>query len=386
MKVLYLSITSEIGGADLALLRSIEELDKDEFQPIVGLPGEGPLVEPVRAAGAETVFFPMQRLRRTLNPVWYLKYLRSYGSTCCRIAEYARDHDVDLIHTNSLPNIYGARAARLAGRPHLWEVRELDLRPRLVRAALTRMALRSSDRVVAMSGTIADGLFGGASEQVRIIYGAVDLESFCPDPGAAARLHERFGFGAGFRTAGIWCRFDEWKGLPVAIRAAGLLAKDMPRFRLLVAGGPTAGHESYAEELRRLAEREAPGAVVFTGWLAPGEIPSFVAGLDVAVHASTGPEPFGLVIAEAMAAGTPLVAPRIGSPLELVEHGVDGLLYEAGNPAALAIAIKRFLDEPETSAACTAAGRAKAERLFNVKTNVRQLEDIYRELVPGGRQ
>ncbi len=384
MKVLYLSITSEIGGADLALLRTVRELDRSEFQPAVALPGPGPLVEAYKAAGAQTVFFPLKRLRRTLNPFWYLSYMASFGATCRKIAGFVRESGVDVVHTNSLPNLFGARSARLAGVPHVWQVRELDLRPRLVRAALVRRALRGADRIVTVSGTVARELFGRGREKVSVVYDAVDLERFVPDPGAGARLRARFDLPPESRLAGIWCRFDEWKGIPVAIRAAGLLARDVPGFRLLVAGGPTAGHEGYARELKRLAEREAPGAVVFTGWLDPESVPEFVAGLDIAVHASTGPEPFGLVIAEAMAAGAPLVAPRLGSPLELVEHQADGLLCEAGIPVALAVAIKRLLDDAELARGCAAAGRAKAERLFDVKKNVRKLEEIYRQLAGGG--
>lgn len=384
MKVLYLSITSEIGGADLALLRTVENLSRPEFEPLVALPGDGPLVRAFEDAGARTVFFPMRRLRRTLNPFWYLGYLSSYHGTCRAIARFALEQGVDLVHTNTLPNLYGSVAARLAGLPHVWEVREIDLRPRIVRSWLVRRALRGSSRIVTMSGSIAGELFPAHRGRTTVIYGSVDLESFKPDPGAGARLRQRLGLPPRSRLAGIWCRFDEWKGLPTAIRAAGLLSKDSPKFRLLVAGGATAGHQQYERHLRLLAEEVAPRAVLFTGWLEPGRMPGFVAGLDVAVHASTSPEPFGLVIAEAMAAGVPLLAPRIGSPLELVEHEEDGLLYEAGNPAALAVAIKRCLDEPELARACAAAGRSKAERLFDVRANVRKLEALYRELAGEG--
>jgi glycosyltransferase involved in cell wall biosynthesis len=385
LKILFLSITSEIGGADLAMLRTVRELDRAEFQAVVAFPEDGPLVEAFRQAGAETVFFPMKRLRKTFNPFWHLKYLTSFSKTCRSLCEYIAAHGVDLVHTNSLPNLYGSGAARRAGVPHIWEIREIDLRPRIVRRWLVRQAHRGADRIVAMSQTIKKAL-ALRPEKLAVIYGSVDLGSYVPDTSASSSLHDRLELPANCRLAGIWCRFDEWKGLPVAIRAAGLLAKDRPDFRLLIAGGPTAGHEQYADYLKALAGKEAPGAIVFTGWLAPDDIPGFVAGLDVAVHASTSPEPFGLVIAEAMAAGTPLVAPRIGSPLELVAHKQDGLLYEAGNPTALAVAVKRFLDDPELAAACAKAGRVKAEELFDVKENVRKLESIYRELAKGGNE
>jgi glycosyltransferase involved in cell wall biosynthesis len=384
VKILYLSVTSEIGGADLALLRMVRALDRSAFRALVGLPGDGPLVESFRAAGAEVAFFQMGRLRRTANPMWYARYLSGYSGTCRAIARYAREQGADVIHANSLPNLYGAGAARRAGLSCVWHARELDLRPAFVRRGLARRALRQADRVVAVSGTVAQGLFGRAPRgKVAVIYDSVDTAAFRPDPGARAALRSRLELAADARLAGIWCRFDEWKGLPVAIRAAGLVAREVPGFTLLVAGGPTAGHDEYAEKLRELAGREPAGAVRFVGWLSPEEVPGFVAGLDVAVHASTSPEPFGLVIAEAMAAGIPLVAPRLGSPLELVEHGLDGLLYAAGSHDELAAAIRRFLAEPELARECAAAARAKAERLFDVHANVRRLEEVYRGVIAG---
>lgn len=390
MKILFLSVTSELGGADLALLRTVENLSRPEFETVVLLPGDGPLAANFRAAGADVRFLPMQRLRNTLNPLPHLRFLAGYRGTCRRIAALAREVRADVVHSNTLPMVYGARAARLAGLPHVWEVREMGLRPAAVQEALAAMALRGSTRIVAMSGSIAREVFGGPGgtlpEKLSVIYGSVDLERFRPDPAAGARLRERFGLPPESRAAGIWCRFDEWKGIPAAIRAAGILAREVPGFRLLVAGGPTEGHAAYAEWLRELAARTARGAVLFTGWLPPEETAGFVAGLDVAVHASTRPEPFGLVIAEAFACGTPLVAPRLGSPLELVEDGADGLLYDAGEPKALAAAVRRFLDEPGLRERCARAGRGKAERLFDIRRNVRQLEDIYRGLAAAPRR
>jgi glycosyltransferase involved in cell wall biosynthesis len=382
LKILFLSITSEIGGADLAMLRTIRALDRSRFQPLVALPGDGPLVAAFRQAGAVTAFFPMRRLKNTLDPLWHLKYLAFFRASCRQLAEYVTSNGVELVHTNSLPNLYGARASRLANVPHVWEIREIDLRPRIVRRWLVRQAHHHADRLVAMSRTISSQL-SLRTDKTSVIYGSVDLSTYAPDASAGDSLRRRFELPPGSPLAGIWCRFDEWKGLPVAIRAAGLLARDLPGFRLLVAGGPTAGHEGYAADLRALAERDAPGAVVFTGWLQPDEIPAFVAGLDVAVHASTRPEPFGLVIAEAMAAGTPLVAPRLGSPLELVEHGSDGLLYEAGNAPALAVAVRRLLDDRNLARSCAEAGRSKAQELFDIRRNVRRLEEVYRELLEG---
>jgi glycosyltransferase involved in cell wall biosynthesis len=105
--------------------------------------------------------------------------------------------------------------------------------------------------------------------------------------------------------------------------------------------------------------------------------------LDVVVHASTQPEPFGLVIAEAMACGRPVIATAAGGAAEIVDDGVDALTVPPSDPQALADAIRRLALDPELRSRMGAAGRAKAERRFDRARLAAEAIPIYRAVVEG---
>jgi glycosyltransferase involved in cell wall biosynthesis len=105
-----------------------------------------------------------------------------------------------------------------------------------------------------------------------------------------------------------------------------------------------------------------------------------LARLDILVHASLIPEPFGQVVVEGMAAGLPVVAPRAGGPSEVIEHDVTGLLYEPGDARALASCIGDLADDPGRRDRLGRAATAKA-RDFAPEIIAAQLSEMYRALL-----
>jgi glycosyltransferase involved in cell wall biosynthesis len=106
-----------------------------------------------------------------------------------------------------------------------------------------------------------------------------------------------------------------------------------------------------------------------------------MAALDVLVHTSIRPEPFGLVMVEAMATERPVVAADDGGVREVVEAGVTALLAQPRDHEAVAAAVREILSDPTRAAAMGKAGRARAERLFEVGGYVRRIEAVYSELL-----
>lgn len=103
--------------------------------------------------------------------------------------------------------------------------------------------------------------------------------------------------------------------------------------------------------------------------------------MDVAIHASTNPEPFGRVLIEAMALGRPLIAPREGGPLEIVVDGETGLLVPPRDPRALAGAIDRLVADAGLRIRMGAAGRARVEAVFDIRHHVAAMEAIFDEML-----
>jgi glycosyltransferase involved in cell wall biosynthesis len=163
---------------------------------------------------------------------------------------------------------------------------------------------------------------------------------------------------------GLVATFARWKGHQVFLQAAASVAGT---HRFYVVGGPiyaTGGSQWSLDGLRaRAAALGVADRVGFTGFVE--DVPSAMRGLDVVVHASTEPEPFGLVILQAMACGRPVIVTAVGGACELIEPGENALAVPAGNSAALVRAIERLAAEPALRARLAKAGRANVEARFS---------------------
>jgi glycosyltransferase involved in cell wall biosynthesis len=270
----------------------------------------------------------------------------------------------------------------------VWHVHDYVSARRLMARALRRLAPRAA-AAVAVSRSVATDLRGvcGPALRVEVVHNAVDLERFTPR-GPRAPLHELAGMTApqpGTIDVGLVATMGLWKGHEVFLRALALLPPELP-VRGYVVGGriyATTGSEVDPDLLRRTAaELGLAGRVGFTGFV--DDAPAALRALDVVVHASTQPEPFGLVIAEAMACARPVVVSAAGGAGEIVADAAAALAVPPGDAEALAAAILRLAEDGGLRAALAAAGREKAEREFDRARLARQVAPLYRSLAGGG--
>jgi glycosyltransferase involved in cell wall biosynthesis len=217
---------------------------------------------------------------------------------------------------------------------------------------------------------------------VHAVHNAVDLDRFHPE-GPALSLHGRAGMPPpppGAMTVGLVATMGLWKGHEVFLRALALLPRDLS-LRAYVVGGRiyrTAGSEVDPNALRRqAAELGIADRVGFTGFV--DDPAAAMRALDVVVHASTAPEPFGLVIAEAMACGRPVVVSDAGGAAEIADAGA--LRVPPGDAAALAGALLRLAGDAQLRARLGRAGRAHAEAHFGRARLAAQVGDVYRRVV-----
>jgi glycosyltransferase involved in cell wall biosynthesis len=360
------------------------------------LPGRGPLLERVERAGAHAVVLPqppsLARLGESAgaDAGWPLVARASLGLRLAaaagtlpaytrRLAKILAAHDVDVLHTNGLKaHVLGARAA---GRAALvWHLHEYISHRPVTRRLLVRHASRCA-AILANSRSVADevGAVLGAGPSIRIVRNAVDLDAFSPI-GPAADLDALAGFPANGPSTvriGLVAAFGRWKGHEVFVRAMAALPSDLP-VRGYVIGAPlydTAGSQWGEAELRRLvADAGAVDRVGFTGYV---PAPEAMRALDIVVHASTQPEPFGLVIAEAMASGRALVTSGLGGAAELVEPGVDAETHTAGDPASLARVLEKLVRDPAYRTAIAERGGLAARTRFDPRRLAAALVEVY---------
>ena len=162
-------------------------------------------------------------------------------------------------------------------------------------------------------------------------------------------------------------RLTRWKGQDVFLRALADVAV-RPQHVYLV-GGTFFGEEPYREELERLA-KELDLPVTFTGHVDDPE--KYMSLSDILVHCSVIAEPFGKVVVEGMNAGCAVVAARPGGTTEIVEHGVNGLLFDAGDKGQLIAVLDELIGDRRTASATSEAGKVRAAR-FDVTESARDV-------------
>jgi PEP-CTERM/exosortase A-associated glycosyltransferase len=313
-----------------------------------------------------------------------------------RLAEIIPQLKPDVLHAHSpsLNAVAALRAGRRFGIPVVYEVRafwedaavdhgttkENGLRYRATRA-LETWALRRADAVT----TICEGLRkdivarGIPAGKVTVIPNAVDIDKFSVGGIADRELKARLGL-SGSRLVGFIGSFYAYEGLDVLLRAVPLLAARMPDLRVLLVGG---GPQDQA--LRKLAaDLKIEDKVVFTGRVPHEEVPKYYDLLDVLVYPRHAMRLTDLVTPlkplEAMAQGRVLAASDVGGHLELIADGKTGVLFKAGDPAALADKLAGLLDTQESWPALRAAGRHYVETERNWGVSVARYKSIYGQL------
>ena len=198
-----------------------------------------------------------------------------------------------------------------------------------------------------------------------------------PDPEAVAAARARYRQGAGPLLA-FAGRLVKEKGVADLLHAVALLRPRLPDLRLVVAGeGPErAAFERLAGELG-IAER-----VAFAGWQGADQVPHLMAAADAYVGPSRrGPdgtaEAQGLTFAEAMLAGTPVIATRLGGIVDAVRHEDTGLLVDEAAPDQIAAAVERLARRPDLAAQLSANGRRLAKDVFTRAASARAFADLY---------
>lgn len=333
------SFLPTVNGVSNSVCRILEHFAATGHQALVITPG----CPPTEYAGHQVVGVPGVGLPGYRSFVLGLPYARIEPL----LAEFAPD----VVHLASpiMLGVAGATAARrldvpsvavfqtdVAGFARQYGFRGAD---RVIWSWLRRVH-RQADRTLVPSSATLDQLRGRGIERLAMWRRGVDTVRFDPRHRSAA-LHDRLAPN-GETVVGYVGRLAGDKRVHLLTHLA-----DLPGVRLVVVGdGPAAP---------RLRER-LPGAV-FPGFLTGAELSTMYASLDVFVHTGAD-ETFCQAIQEAMASGLPVVAPAAGGPLDLVQPGRTGMLYEPDSVYGLRSAVRYLAGQPELRAAYGRRARA----------------------------
>lgn len=378
-RILFLDHVGALGGAELALL-DVARAYRESCTFM--LFSDGPFRNRLSDVGVRVEVLEggtqLHSVRRETR--WPgLRAASQVASLAFKVARRARVHDA--IHANSQKAfVVACLAGVIARRPVIWDLNDLLLPEHFSRTNImldVMLANFMAVRVIANSKASADALVaqGGDQAKVRVVYNGLDPAPF----DAVTQLEidtARHQLGLdGVPVVGVFGRLAEWKGQHIAIEAMA----DLPGVHLILVGDALFGEQAYAHRLRNLAASLGlQDRVHFLGFRT--DIPRLMRMVDVVLHTSTSPEPFGRVIVEGMLARQPVIATRAGGVSEILTHGDTGIMVPPGDPIALTKAIRQVLDEPHTAERLAASGRDHAEKEFTVDAMVqamtRNMEEV----------
>lgn len=377
-RVLFVNHTGMLGGGELTLLE-VARMMRDRCEVL--LLSDGPFRPALEAAGVRTTVqgggSPLLAMRRDQGGG--IRVAAAAARSALGVARRARRFD--LIYANSQKAfVVAAAAGKFARRPVLWYLHDI-----LSPANFSRNNLRvvvglanvACARVLGNSQATLHAFRreGGREGLAHLAYPGIDPREYL---GVSRREVERARASISPHPGpviGVFSRLAPWKGQHVVLDAAARL----PEVQIALVGEALFGEHDYAEALR--ARAQALGIadrVHFLGFRS--DVPALMQAVDVVVHSSISPEPFGRVIVEGMLAARPVIATRAGGAVEILQHGRTGLLVGPGSSAELAREVGRLLHDPDQRRQLGWEARADAIRRFSLAPSLATLDAHIREV------
>lgn len=370
-----------VGGSHRVLVDLVLNVDRARVDPVVLFYEHNRYVEPLRAVGVHVIVYAEERkhesaVRAAGGTRKYLDYL---GAIRRRLG-LIRAEQIDVVHLNNSPRVgYDdwVPAARIAGvHVMAFAAGDANLQP-----WLARLSARHLDHIIAPSRYMAAAMeeVGVRAERLSTIHLGVDIARLRA-AAAVDRTEVRTALGVGTDDvlAIMVGNVREWKGQHVVIDAYRQLPPDVrQRLQVRFVGATGEPHGAYGATLR--AQLEALGANERVQLLGPrDDIPALYAAADLALHASIRPEPFGLVVPEAMVQGIPVIASKFGGPGEVLTNAT-GRLFDPSVPQQLTEHLIQLVRDDALRQSLGASARAAVEN-YSIAAMVNGVTDVYDRL------
>lgn len=406
-RILFVDLAPSVGGSVISLYGLIKGLDRSSYEPRVVLRASNPYASSFRKLGVPLSMLQehsrastsvgegvVSSVRQGRLAQWLKHsplgerlvhlagfYMRVYPALLRQareLGEVIRAWRPDLIHLNDIIRVSraGIMAAKRTGVPAICHLRAMGSRNHY-----DRWLSRSLRGYICISQAVDrhQRTLGGRIAPSWVVYNGLDLAEI-DQAVDAGQVRAELGLTSQDLLIGCVGRLVEWKGQHIFLQALAKLAPSYPRLRGLIVGVPEANTRDYAQGLVELAhELNLDGVVTFAGFRS--DVPRLLRALDVTVHPSTSPEPFGRDIIESMAAGTVVVGTDAGAVPEIIEDGVTGMIVPPSDADAMARAIAYVLDHPQEAETWRRAARKNVERRFSLERYVNGVERVYEELL-----
>jgi glycosyltransferase involved in cell wall biosynthesis len=381
-----------IGGSHYCLFNLIDALDRNKYEPLVMFYEFNKNLEHYYNKYNAVIY--RKPLGKNFNPpfsslnVPFLVFRKCYNFFSCSIIPFVKfsifiiKNRVDVIHLNNSANVgwEWLISGKLLKRKCITHQRG---NPKISR--LVRIGAALFDSIICMSQSTEKYMNeNGVLRRTITIYDGMDPQEFQKRIKRPANLvrKEYIPDDSSF-LIGMVGNFQEWKGQFTVVQAVSLLVKKYPTLVCLLIGDVSRKYRKDSEYFARIRqevrERSLENNVVITGYRS--DIPELMNALDILIHASTIPEPFGMVVLEGMCLKKPVIATNIGGPTEIIENGVSGILVPPGDPTALAEKIEYLLEDPELREKIGGNAFKRVEEKFSLEEFSSQINKFYKDFL-----
>lgn len=367
-KILFLHSSSELYGSDKSLLNLINKLDRTKYQIYVMLPSQGALVKKLEETNNCKVIIKSIAVLRRKNLTFkgFFDYFCQFFSSIKYLKKFIREQNIDIVYTNTSVVFPGGIAAKSLNKKSVWHVREI-ISNKYENFFVKKIVNKYADVIIGNSKATLDSIIIDKKKGM-VVYNVVDVKS---DFLGAEVNNKPF-------TIGMAGRINRWKGQDYFIDAALKVLEDYPDVIFLIAGDVFEDEDYLKRNLeKKISESGHSEKIKLLGLVSNME--KFYHSLNIFVLPSIKPEPFGLVILEAMAREIPVIATNFGGPSEIIQNDVTGILVEPQNASELANKIKYLINDSEKRKIIAKNGQKMQQEVFSIDEYIQKIQGVLDE-------
>jgi glycosyltransferase involved in cell wall biosynthesis len=242
--------------------------------------------------------------------------------------------------------------------------------------------MHQAAKVIGVSNAVSKSVYqyGMVNDKIITVYDSVDMVAF--EKAVIERLKTRHevGLKESDVATGIFGRIVPWKGQLEFTYAALQAIKVNQKIKVVIVGDESDGLEDYFNKIKDVIHRSGyQDHFILTGY--KEDVEELFAAMDIVVHASIEPEPFGMVVIEAMAASKPVIATNAGGPSEIINSMVEGILVPPGDIKEMTAAILELVNDSAKRESMGRRGHAKVRTQYTNQIISSKIEKVYQDLM-----
>ena len=388
IKIVFLEhcIDNTVGGSHYCLLEICRALDKERYDATLVFYQENDLISEFRETGFKVrIEKPFESARFGHNlpavvgklirlPVNYYRMIVARANAWRKLLKQEK---ADILHLNNSFSIDhdALIAAKSLGIPVVSHIRGIEVKISKFTVFLSRFI----EKIIVISNAVKQNLLDNkiSDHNMRLIYDGIREERITE--GVKERyLFSKYNLKSDYIVFGVVGNIKAWKGQRVLVEAASLLKKRYDKFYCFLVGDIS--EKAYHDEVVSLIEANGlQEHVIITGY--QKNVADFVNSFDIFVHTSVEPEPFGIVILEALALKKPVIVSNIGAPQEIIENGESGLLFDVRRAEDLMEKIDFLIQNADKREHLGDQGYRRFKENFTIQNNVDAICDVYQEVL-----